>query len=205
VLFANSILPIITKPTRITDQTATLIDHIYTNSVQNLTAGILTIDITDHPPILCIVKTQPPRNNNDNNNRRYYKDYSELDNQCFIDDVKSIIWHSILDPDKSLNDKTHEAISTLNVIVDKPAPIRLASRAKQKLLNNLKRTWKIIGSLIKRKAKGQISPSRIIHNNITFTKEKDIAELFNHDFVNIGPTLAKEIKTDHRDPTQYNI
>ena len=51
MLFANSILPIITKPTRITDHTATLIDHIYTNSVQNLTAGILTIDITDHLPI----------------------------------------------------------------------------------------------------------------------------------------------------------
>ena len=38
---------------------------------------------------------------------------------------------------------------------------------------------------------------------MTFTKEKDIAELFNHYFVNIGPTLAKEIKTDHTDPTQY--
>ena len=48
MLFANNILPIITKPTRVIDHTATLIDHIYTNSVQNLTAGILTIYITDH-------------------------------------------------------------------------------------------------------------------------------------------------------------
>ena len=133
MLFTNSTLPIITKPTRITDHTATLLDHICTSSVQNLTAGILTIDITDHRPIFCIVKTQLPRNNN--NNRRYYRDYSEFDNQCFIDDVKSIDWHSVLDPDKSLNDKNPEAISTLNVIVEKHAPIRLASRTKQKLLN----------------------------------------------------------------------
>ena len=31
MLYANNILPIITKPTRLTDHTATLIDHIYTN------------------------------------------------------------------------------------------------------------------------------------------------------------------------------
>jgi len=74
-----------------------------------------------------------------------------------------------------------------------------------KYKDNLKQTWKIIGSLIKRKTKGQISPSRVIHNNMTFTKEKDMAELFNRFFVNIGPTLAKEIKTDHTDLTQFSI
>ena len=58
MLFANNILPVITKPTRVTDHTATLIDHIYTNSVQNLTAGILTIEVTDHLPIFCIAKAQ---------------------------------------------------------------------------------------------------------------------------------------------------
>ena len=41
------------------------------------------------------------------------------------------------------------------------------------------------------------------HNNRTFAQEKDIAELFNNFFVNIGPTLAKEIKIDHTDPLQY--
>ena len=44
MLYANNILPIITKPTRPTDHTATLIDHIYTNCLQNFTAGILTVD-----------------------------------------------------------------------------------------------------------------------------------------------------------------
>ena len=46
MLYTNNILPIITKPTRLTDHTATLIDHIYTNCLQNFTAGILTVDIT---------------------------------------------------------------------------------------------------------------------------------------------------------------
>ena len=72
-----------------------------------------------------------------------------------------------------------------------------------KYKDNLKQTWKLIGTLVKRKTKGQTFPTRITHNSRTFTQEKDIAELFNNFFVNIGPTLAKEIKTDHTDPLQY--
>ena len=42
-------MPLITKPTRITDHTATLIDHIYTNVPEKvINAGIFTADITDH-------------------------------------------------------------------------------------------------------------------------------------------------------------
>ena len=63
-----------------------------------------------------------------------------------------------------------------------------------KYKDNLKETWKLIGTLVKRKTKGQTFPTRIIHNNRTFTQEKDIAEWFNNFFVNIGPTWAKEIK-----------
>ena len=33
MLYSHNLLPVITKPTRITNHTATLIDHIYTNSV----------------------------------------------------------------------------------------------------------------------------------------------------------------------------
>ena len=61
-----------------------------------------------------------------------------------------------------------------------------------KYKDNLKQT------LVKRKTKGQTFPKRITHNNRTFTQEKDNAELFNNFFLNIGPTLAKEIKTDQR-------
>ena len=40
---------VISRPTRITDHTATLIDHIYTNQVHNINkSGIVTYDISDH-------------------------------------------------------------------------------------------------------------------------------------------------------------
>ena len=69
--------------------------------------------------------------------------------------------------------------------------------------DNLKKTWELIGTLAKRKTKGQTLPTRIVHNSRTFTQGKDIAELFNNFFINIGPTLAKEIKICHTDPLQY--
>ena len=53
MLFTNNLLPIITKPKRLTDHTSTLIDHIYTNSpISQITTGILTVDISDHVPVV---------------------------------------------------------------------------------------------------------------------------------------------------------
>ena len=46
-----SLYPSITKPTRITSKTATLIDNIFTNSYSKQTAGLILTDISDHLPI----------------------------------------------------------------------------------------------------------------------------------------------------------
>ena len=131
MLFANNLLPIITKPTRLADHTATLIDHIYTNSLQNFTSGILTVDITDHLPIFCVIETQPPRNNN----KRYFRDYSKFKNELVLDDINLIDWREILKPDKDLDEKVHDVISVLNQLVEKHAPLKKASQTKQKQLN----------------------------------------------------------------------
>ena len=50
-LFTSCFYPIITKPTRITEHTATLIDNTFTNNIEKLDSsvnGILFSDISDH-------------------------------------------------------------------------------------------------------------------------------------------------------------
>ena len=49
-IFSRSFVPVITKPTRVTHHSATLIDHIYTNDIINncLSAVIITDDVADH-------------------------------------------------------------------------------------------------------------------------------------------------------------
>ena len=54
VMYSYAFTPLITKPTRVTSNTATLIDNIFTNSSRNSFNGILLSDISDHFPIFCI-------------------------------------------------------------------------------------------------------------------------------------------------------
>ena len=59
-LYASSFHPCIDKPTRITINSSTLIDNIFSNSCHNnLISGILYCDISDHLPIFTIEKTTP--------------------------------------------------------------------------------------------------------------------------------------------------
>ena len=72
--------------------------------------------------------------------------------------------------------------------------------------NNLKETWKLIGTLIKRKTKNQSNCSpRLIMNSKLYEKSTDVANQFNHHFINVGPNLARKIGStnDDSDPLKY--
>ena len=69
--------------------------------------------------------------------------------------------------------------------------------------NNLKATWKLIGTLINKTTKGQTTPLRIIRNNKICTNRDDIADQFNKHFINVGPNLASKIECSNESPTQY--
>ena len=50
-LSSLSLIPVITKPTRVTPESATLIDNIFTTNPINFTSGIIINDISDHFPV----------------------------------------------------------------------------------------------------------------------------------------------------------
>ena len=57
-LVSASFKPLIWKPTRITDQSSTLIDHIWTNDLRNtsyMKSHIIVTDISDHLPCITVV------------------------------------------------------------------------------------------------------------------------------------------------------
>ena len=53
---APGLIPIITKPTRITNSSYTLIDNSLFSNLLNFSSGILTADISDHFPIFFVYK-----------------------------------------------------------------------------------------------------------------------------------------------------
>ena len=61
-LFSFGLLPVITKPTRISPSTSTLIDHIFVSNQSRLhNAGIILTHLSDHYPIFYIDQTSSPR------------------------------------------------------------------------------------------------------------------------------------------------
>lgn len=50
--YSVSLYPKITRPSRITPHSSTLIDNIFTNNIENNTvSGLLIVDISDHLPV----------------------------------------------------------------------------------------------------------------------------------------------------------
>ena len=55
LMYSNGLYPLISKPTRITSHTDTLIDNIFTNDLDHSKfSGLLWSDISDHLPIFQI-------------------------------------------------------------------------------------------------------------------------------------------------------
>ena len=47
--------PLVSLPTRLTDTTATLIDNIWTNKVEEIGSGLVTVRLSDHLPIFAFI------------------------------------------------------------------------------------------------------------------------------------------------------
>ena len=99
MMFSNSLCPLISKPTRITNQTATLIDNIFSNNVEPnaFLHGIFFTDISDHLPIFCIdfsskIHSQPKHIT--------YRDYSQRNLSRFINDINIVNWLDVLNSDE---------------------------------------------------------------------------------------------------------
>ena len=67
LIYQNSFIPTVNKPTRVTRKTSTIIDHILTNLFvnTNFKTFIFKIDISDHFPICFLQPTSRPREENE--------------------------------------------------------------------------------------------------------------------------------------------
>ena len=94
LLHSFSFLPLIDKPTRVTSQTASLIDNILSNALLvSHTAGILVADISDHYPVFCVSETPNPINGTE---IIRYRAFTENNKQSFRQAIFDADWHSIL-------------------------------------------------------------------------------------------------------------
>ena len=133
MLLSLGFMPVITKPTRITDQTVTLIDHIYTNTPEKLIkSGLCLADISDHLPVFCTMANTLPTNNEP----RFFRDFRHLNENAFHQDLLAVDFKSLISTD--VNESVTTIVDNLTAITDRHAPLRKASKRQRK---RLERPW----------------------------------------------------------------
>ena len=147
MLFDLGFMPVITKATRVTDHTSSLIDHIYTNTPEKvIKSGICLADISDHLPVFCTIpKTLPT-----SNEARYFRNFTQFNHNAFLLDLSSIDSKTLVNAD--VNESMCNILNNLRTVTNRHAPVRKASRQKKK---QLEKPWvsKAILASIKRKHK----------------------------------------------------
>ena len=86
-MFEFSMIPTITKPTRVTKHTATIIDNVITNCVINsdIKSAIVKTDLSDHFPIKFVQKLiRVPTPTNEIEKCVYKRESVENAFNCFI-------------------------------------------------------------------------------------------------------------------------
>lgn len=87
-IFSGGLLPLITKPTRICDSTATLIDHILTNITSlDHVSGITITDISDHFGVFAIFKNKTKKYATE---LKFYRSFKEENIQNFSNMLRNV-------------------------------------------------------------------------------------------------------------------
>ena len=86
LIVSNGAIPIITKPTRVTPESSSIIDHIITNdSNHQIKSFIFEVDVSDHYPILCKIDKRKS-NFSKNHSDVYFRNKSKFTPEIFCED-----------------------------------------------------------------------------------------------------------------------
>ena len=133
MLFANNFYPVITKPTRlakISYKRPTLIDHVYTNSLNaNIKSSVCLFDISDHLPIFCHLPFQFNRVKKNVVFKRNFKHFDRYQFKLDFDNSLKQVTFNNLD----VNAHFEALCNILKICLDKHAPYCKLSNRELKL------------------------------------------------------------------------
>lgn len=123
LLFAYGLYPLIDKPTRITNHSATLIDNIFTNVFSNSSNGIIITDeISDHLPVFSLIDYKGITTKS----KPVYKltRYVSPDNLTKIKhDLKDVNWSKVYDAN-SVDDAYNSMVDIVKGVLDRHCPVK---------------------------------------------------------------------------------
>ena len=158
-LFSSyGLLPHITQPTRVTISTATIIDNIFSNNIQNkIEAGNILVNLSDHFPQFISVDRDKPDYKEIN---IYQRDYKNFSTQSFRDDISIQRWDCT---SNNVHNSFHDFFFRLEGVVDRHAPMR---KLTPKEVETKQKPWinKTITNLIKERDRARARKLRQPNN-----------------------------------------
>ena len=158
---SHGFVPYVTRPTRITEFTATLIDHMFVKLPRSMItapikAGILFNDITDHLPIFLLMSTQQKTQSSKRPKARIF---SQKNIQKFVDELSTVNWNQVLNHYNG-NQDCSEFYKYFNRIYCESFPLVQISRKRHK-----DKPWITKGILISIRHKNILYKESILNPN----------------------------------------
>ena len=170
LLQSNAFASLTTKPTRVTNTSSTVIDHILINdSDSSISSGVLTYSISDHYPIFCTISNPLFKTPKKNQNLYTYRKIDSVNSDDFRNDLMSILLPICNNFKKSteatnmsesvFDEHFNELMNALSKIINKHAPIQKASRKQRRFLQ---KPWLTKGLLISIKNKQKLNGTHLL-------------------------------------------
>ena len=132
-LTSNLFIPHITLPTRITSRSRTLIDNIFSNTIdfQSSISGNITSSISDHFPQFLLV---PSRQNNyrPRKHNMFHRNMRNFDPNSFERDLSQINWNELIKANEDPNYSFDNFYSSVEKLLNKHAPLVKLSKKEFK-------------------------------------------------------------------------
>ena len=181
--------PLVLQPTRVTSESATLIDNIYINDIEARSiGGNITFSISDHFPQFCILNIFEKKQKI--KTVKYGRSYKHFNHDEFKNELNAIDW-KVLFCNKNCDDSFSIFYKTIDELLDEMAPVR---RLSKKEINLLTRPWITNGILKSIKDRDRTHKSYLKENN--GDKKKEIYQLYKTKR-NLIKILIRQSKRDY--------
>ena len=159
---------LISEPTRVTSNTQTLIDHIYTNNEDNIrSVNVEKLCVSDHYGIFCNRSSHFSSEKNNAHQVITYRSFKSFDEACFLNELCMIPWEIIENFD-TIDDVLLAWTSLFTEVLDKHAPFK-SHRIKRKYQPEWL-TSEILDLIKERnryKLNGNMDAYRTLRNNVS--------------------------------------
>ena len=197
LFLSQHFLPYIVHPTRVSDQSATIIDNIFSNACNfdTISGNILT-QISDHFPQFIIVKKAGITARS----LSYYQhDYATFNQENFICDFNATSLEYLNDSTLDVNDKFNRFLASLNDLVNEHAPLKkltkkdIKFRDKPWINNEIKKMMRIRDKVLSKLKKRNDDATKALYkkfrNRVAVSLKESKANYFHNFFHTNGNNM----------------